>query len=145
MDILYSIGMIGDGFLLAKLGGFKNRLQTMLTATVVVGIAIILLGIFDVYWFLLFAMFLYGLAIPFINAPATVYIQESIDKKYHGRTFGFYSMISAGVMPIGMVIFGPLADFISIPMIFIGSGIVLLLVGAWMFSIRGAFQPKSLS
>src|SRR5699024_11897798 len=69
---------------------------------------IFLLGVFDFYWFLLIAMFLYGSAIPFINAPATVYIQETIDKRYHGRVFGFYSMIASAIMPLGMVIFGPL-------------------------------------
>lgn len=142
MDVVYAVGMSIGGALLAKLGGFKNRLTTMLSATVVVSVAIMLLGIFDYYWFLLIAMFLYGSAMPFINAPATVYIQETIDKTYHGRVFGFYSMIATSMMPFALVIFGPLADIVSTASIFIFSGIILFIVALWMFRIRGQFHNR---
>jgi DHA3 family macrolide efflux protein-like MFS transporter len=36
-------------------------------------------------------------------------------------------MISASMMPLGMLIFGPLADIISIEVLLIGTGIVLFI------------------
>jgi DHA3 family macrolide efflux protein-like MFS transporter len=41
--------------------------------------------------------------------------------------------VSAGVMPIGMAIFGPLADVVKIQLLMIISGAALILVGIGIF------------
>jgi DHA3 family macrolide efflux protein-like MFS transporter len=50
--------------------------------------------------------------------------------------FGVLSMIFSVSFPLGMIVFGPLADVIPINWIFIGSGIILLMLSVFLYSSR---------
>lgn len=75
-----------------------------------------------------------------------VIFQEKVDPNYMGRVFGIVAMISTSMMPIGMLIFGPLADYVSIELLLVLTGIVLLLV-ALLFGLNKALlkagEPSS--
>jgi DHA3 family macrolide efflux protein-like MFS transporter len=45
-----------------------------------------------------------------------------------GRVFSVFGMVGSVMMPAGMLIFGPLADTISIDYLLIGTGIVMALL-----------------
>jgi DHA3 family macrolide efflux protein-like MFS transporter len=49
-----------------------------------------------------------------------------------GRVFGFFGAIYSGFLPLGMLVFGPLADRIPMRWIMIGSGVALLLIALWV-------------
>jgi DHA3 family macrolide efflux protein-like MFS transporter len=45
-----------------------------------------------------------------------------------GRVLSAFTMISSTMMPLGMVVFGPVADTVSIEILLIGTGIVVSLL-----------------
>ena len=73
-------------------------------------------------------MAVFGVAMPIFNTPTMVLLQEKVDENYLGRIFGVFGMISGSMMPIGMLIFGPLADVIEIEWLLIGTGLLMLIL-----------------
>lgn len=43
-----------------------------------------------------------------------------------GRVFGVMGMIANSMMPLGMLVFGPMADFIKIEWLLMGIGLMLV-------------------
>lgn len=127
-EITFSVGMMIGGVLIAAWGGFRNRVYTMMFAGVMMAICTILLGVLPIFSLYLFVMALFGLAMPIFNTPTMTIIQEKVENDYLGRIYGVFGMISTSMMPLGMLIFGPLADIISVEKLLIGTGILMLIV-----------------
>jgi len=81
-----------------------------------------------------------GIAMPIFNTPATVLLQEKVNSDYMGRVFGILSMISTSMMPLGMLIFGPIADIIAIEWLLIGTGILLFIQGFFLLGSKVLLQ-----
>lgn len=82
---------------------------------------------------LLFAamMFLMGIGSPLYYTPLITHIQENTEESYMGRTFSYVDLLSSLSTPLGMMVFGPLAN-ISILLPFVIPGIALILLGIWV-------------
>lgn len=128
IEVAFSIGMIIGGGVIASWGGFKNRVITQSFAGVIMGVSTIALGVVPLFSIYLMFMLLFGVAVPIYNTPASVLLQEKVAEDYLGRVFGIMSMISTAMMPLGMLIFGPIADIVSIESLLIGTGIALMLI-----------------
>jgi len=115
--------------IMAAWGGFRNRVYTMAFATALLGLATLALGIVPWFWVYLSLMAISGVVIPMFNTPATVLLQETVDEAYIGRVFRVLGMVSSLMWPMGMVIFGPLADIVRIEGILIGTGIGIVGLG----------------
>ncbi|WP_363550937.1 MFS transporter [Caldifermentibacillus hisashii] len=126
IEIVFSIGMMAGGAIIAAWGGFSNKVKTMGFATVIMGVCTFALGSVPNFWIYLFFMGVFGVAMPILNTPATVLLQEKIEEDYLGRVFGVMGMISTSMMPIGMLIFGPLADMVKIEWLLIGTGAFIM-------------------
>lgn len=61
----------------------------------------------------------------------TVYIQETTDPQVLGRVFSIVQIISASAMPVAILLFGPLADIVSVESILLVTGVLLALVGVF--------------
>ena len=127
IEIAFSVGMLIGGIIISMWTGLKNKVHTMLLAGILMGATTLLLGTRMSFTFYSIMMGLSGLSLPFMNAPAVTLLQERVEPQYMGRVFGIMTMISTSMMPLGMVIFGPLADKISIEVILIGTGIVIMI------------------
>jgi MFS transporter, DHA3 family, macrolide efflux protein len=90
------------------------------------------LGIVPIFWMYLVFMLLFGIAMPIFNTPTMVLLQEKIEENYLGRVFGVMGMISTSMMPIGMLIFGPLADIVDIEWLLIGTGVFTILLSVML-------------
>ncbi|QNK60927.1 MULTISPECIES: MFS transporter [Paenibacillus] len=128
IEIAFSVGMMAGGAIIASWGGFRNKVYTMAFANLVMGVCTLLLGIMPVFWIYLIIMGLFGVAMPMANTPTTVLLQEKVDPDYMGRIFGVFGMISTSMMPIGMMIFGPLADVIEIEWLLAGTGLLIVVL-----------------
>lgn len=129
IEIVFSIGTMAGGILLASWKGFKNKIHTMVFSSILIGLFTFALGITPIFWLYLVFMAVVGLAIPLFNTPAMVLLQEKVENDFLGRVFGVLGMISSIMMPVGMLVFGPLADVIEIELMLIVTGIVMLLIG----------------
>lgn len=137
IEIAFSVGMMAGGGMIAAWGGFKNKVHTMTLATVLMGACTFLLGIVPVFWIYLAFMALFGVAMPAFNTPTMTMIQEKVDESYMGRIFGVFSMISTSMMPIGMLIFGPIADAVAIEWLLMATGLLMLILSIFL----GRNQP----
>lgn len=128
IEIAFSVGMMAGGGIIASWGGFKNKVYTMAIASFVMAVSTFALGIVPVFWVYLAIMAVFGVAMPVFNTPTTVMLQEKVDENYLGRIFGVFGMISTSMMPIGMLIFGPLADVVKIEWLLVGTGLFMLVL-----------------
>lgn len=128
IEIAFSIGMMAGGGIIALWGGFKNKVYTMAAASLIMALSTVALGVVPVFWIYLVIMAVFGVAMPIFNTPTTVMLQEKVDESYLGRIFGVFGMISTSMMPIGMLIFGPLADVVKIDWLLIGTGLFMLVL-----------------
>ena len=126
IEVVFSIGMMAGGIIMATWGGFKNKIHSMVLATVIVGLGTFALGLTPVFWTYLIFMAIIGISIPFFNTPFTVLLQQKVEGDFLGRVFGVMGMISSVMMPLGMLIFGPVSDFVKIELLLVGTGIVML-------------------
>jgi MFS transporter, DHA3 family, macrolide efflux protein len=128
IEIAFSVGMMVGGGIIASWGGYPNKIKTMTLASLIMGICTLALGIVPVFWIYLVFMALFGVAMPIFNTPTTVMLQEKIEENYLGRVFGVMGMISTSMMPIGMLIFGPIADIIAVEWLLAGTGAFIILL-----------------
>lgn len=73
---------------------------------------------------------------PFFSAPANVLLQEKVEPELMGRVFGVMGMISSVMMPLGMLVFGPLADLFRIEWMLVGTGAGIFLLGFFLLFNR---------
>ncbi|MBS4220007.1 MFS transporter [Bacillus sp. FJAT-49711] len=132
IEIAFSIGMMVGGGIIASWGGFKNKIKTLGFASIIMGMCTFALGIVPDFWVYLAFMALFGVALPIFNTPATVLLQEKIEEDYLGRVFGVMGMISTSMMPLGMLIFGPIADIIKIEWLLLGTGIFIIILAIFL-------------
>ncbi len=91
-----------------------------------------MLGVVPDFWLYLFIMAFIGLAVPVFNTVSTVILQHRVSGEYLGRVFGIFGMIASISMPVGMLVFGPMADYVGVESLLIGTGIGLLIQGFMM-------------
>ena len=105
------------------------------------GLLSIGMGLSPNIWLFFGFMFLLGLSVPFFSTPSTTLLQESVEPERQGRVFGFLGIVMALAMPLGMVVFGPLADVMPIEWLLVGSGLltfVVLAAAVWLPAGRRA-------
>ncbi len=132
VEVAFSAGAMVGGAVIAMWGGWKNRTQTIVIATVVMGLLTAAFGLpihFAIFCALMLAV---GFWVPFYNAPGITLLQENTDPAYMARTFSLVQMVSTLCFPIGMMIFGPLGDAFSIKIQFVFTGLAITAVGLWM-------------
>jgi DHA3 family macrolide efflux protein-like MFS transporter len=115
------------GVLIASWGGFKNKIHTMVASTLLIAICTILLGAIPVFWIYSIFMGFVGMGMPLFNTPFTVLLQQNVEEEFLGRIFGVFGMISSSIMPLAMLIYGPIADLMRIEWLLLGTGVFMLL------------------
>ena len=128
VELVGFAGMAAGGLLIGTWGGFKSRMKTLLTGLGAFGTLGILMGAilnFPVY---LTLMVIYGIALTMVQTAVTTLIQEKTEEQMQGRVFGFLSAMYSGFLPIGMAVFGPLADLVPLRLLMIGSGLALIVL-----------------
>lgn len=136
IEILFSGGMLAGGLVVAAWGGFRNRMRSMIAASATMALCTVALALAPWFWLYLAIMGLFGLAIPLFNSPSTVMLQEHIEEAYLGRVFSILTMIGTSVMPLGMLLFGPLADALKIEWILLATGAGMLFLSLLAFGDR---------
>ncbi len=142
IEIAFSIGMLIGGMLISTWGGFKSKLRTMAFASFLISILSLSLGFIPFFVLYLIVMVFFGMAIPLFSVPSTVLLQENVESKYMGRVFGVHGMIASAMMPLAMLVFGPLADVVNINYLMMFSGGILLMVTFFMVRHKELFQAE---
>lgn len=127
-EVAFSVGMVLGGALLATWGGLKNRVTMIVASTLVFGALSVGLGLSTHLVVFFGFMLLVGLAVPFFSTTSMTVLQETVEPEMQGRVFGFVGIVMALAMPVGMAVFGPLADRFTVESVLVASGVVTFLV-----------------
>lgn len=132
-EMCFSAGAIIGGIVMSSWGGFKNRIVSIAVGCLGFGALTVAIGVIDEFYVYLGIMVLTGMTMPLFNVPSMVLLQEKVETNMQGRVFSFVQIVGSGVMPLGMAVFGPLADVVKIQVLMIISGAALILVGISIF------------
>ena len=125
VELVGFAGMALGGVLMGVWGGFKSRIKTFALGLFVFSLMTIGMGVSPYFILYLVLMFVYSIALTMIQTATTTIIQEKADSSMQGRVFGLMGAMYSGFLPVGMAIFGPLADVMPLQWIIVGSGIAL--------------------
>lgn len=135
-EMTYSLGMILGGILIASWGGFKKKMNTTMFAGAFYGLLMTGLGTAPVMIIYLLCNLLIGITSPCYNAPVTVTIQEKVSPDMRGRIFSFMQIATSCALPLGMVVFGPLADIVRVQTLLVTAGILVAAVSLAVWKLR---------
>ncbi len=128
LEIAFSVGMVLGGIVVSTLFANRSRIAMIVVSSLVFGALSIGMGVSQSAWVLFAFMFLFGLVVPSFSTPSMTLLQETVEPERQGRVFGFVGIVMALAMPLGMVVFGPLADVVSIEVLLIAAGILTISV-----------------
>ena len=132
VELVGFAGMALGGVLMGMLGGFKSRFKTFAFGLLILSIMTIGMGITPYFVLYLAMMFVYSIALTIIQTATTTIIQENAQESMIGRVFGLMGAMYSGFLPVGMAVFGPLADVLPLQWVMVGSGIALVLVTVYL-------------
>lgn len=128
LEIAFSIGMVLGGIAVSTFLAKRSRIGLILVSTFGFGLFTIGLGVSPNLWLFYAFMFLIGLIVPLFSTPFMTLVQETVEPEMHGRVFSYVTIVMALATPIGMTVFGPLADVISVQLLLVIAGIVTIVV-----------------
>jgi len=131
IESVFGIGFVVGGLVLSVWGGFKNRMITTMTAMIMMGVSISLVGIVPpngFYW-AAGALGLAGIMNPLVNGPIFAALQSRVDPQKQGRAFTLLGAGASLASPIGLAIAGPVSDAIGIQIWFVIGGVACVIAG----------------
>jgi len=126
VELVGFAGMAGGGLFIGAWGGFPNRVKTLFFGIAAFGALAVGMGAIRSFIVYLALMAVYGVALTAVQTAVTTIIQEKSKAEMQGRVFGFLGAMYSGFLPVGMAVFGPLADAVPMPAIMIATGVMQL-------------------
>ena len=116
---------------MASFAGKRDRMKIYGGGIAGFGVLAVMLastGLFPVY---LALMVVFGIILTVVQTASTTFLQENTREDMIGRVFGLFGSVYSLALPLGMLIFGPLADYVSLKVLMIVSGIALVMLGSY--------------
>ena len=129
-------GMTAGGLLAACRGQSRKKTRTLRNSLTVFGAMAILMAVSCRFLPYLILMAVYGVALTSVQTALTTLLQEKTEPFMQGRIFGLFSSMYSGFLPLGMAVFGPLADHIPLRILMILSGAALIGLGKCSCAIK---------
>ena len=131
------IGMILGGLALGVWGGFRKRVVTAFSALVVSGVFVVAIGVMPAHLLLLAvgSMFCFSFLNAIANGTFFASIQSIVPPEIQGRVFTLLMSLSAGMVPLGMAVAGPVADVFGERIWFVVGGISVTVLGIAAFFV----------
>jgi len=137
VESVFGVGIILGGLLLSAWGGFKSRIVTSFLGVIGIGIGVIVTGLApaNMFWLVLVANFILGFTQVFANGPLHAIFQSAIAPDKQGRVFSLISAGATAMMPISLLVAGPLADNLGVRVWYILGGSICILMTLVAFFI----------
>jgi len=127
----FGLGMVSGGVTLSLWGGFKRRSVTGLLALALNGAGLAVVGVAPANAFplALGAMFFAWFMNPIANGSLMAVLQIIVPAEMQGRVFTLLQSAAWAMIPLGLVIAGPLADVLGVQIWFLIAGGAMLVMG----------------
>lgn len=126
-------GMTAGGLIMAAFAGKRDRMKIFGGGIAGFGVLAVLLACADIFPVYLALMVAFGIILTVVQTASTTFLQENARADMLGKVFGLYGSVYSLGLPLGMIVFGPLADVISLKLLMIVSGIVLVILGVFTY------------
>ena len=133
VEVVGFAGMSLGGVLMSTWGGFKKQVASLLAGMSAFGVLAIGMGLIDSFIVYLAFMAIYGIALTMVQTATMTLLQQRTDANMQGRVFAFLNIMYSGALPLGMALFGPLSDVVSMRALMVLSGALLMLL---VFKLR---------
>lgn len=130
LELSFSVGMMLAGATIGLWGDRFSRISLILGSSLAFGAFSIGMGLAPNLWVFFAFMFLVGFAVPSFSTPTMTVLQETVEPERQGRVFGFFGIVGAISMPLGMGVFGPLANVYSVEAMLIVAGLGMFAAAA---------------
>jgi MFS transporter, DHA3 family, macrolide efflux protein len=139
------VGIIAGGILLSIWGGFRRKIVTSLTGIVGLGIGVMLVGFAPADTFLLAVVghIILGLMLPVANGPIGALMQTIVRADMQGRVMSLLHSGATAISPLGLLIAGPVSDWLGIRVWFWAGGILCAVIAIVAFFIPAIMQVES--
>ena len=131
-------GMVAGGLLMSVIKGFKKKMVVIVLAVYVFlsVYSILALTPTGLFWFMAICGLSMLFCIPVVNVLYMTIIQTIVPLKMQGRVNSVDMALSSAATPLGMIISGPIAEFIGTPNLYLGcAGLgILVLTVSWLFT-----------
>jgi len=116
LTAITSVGGIVGAIMIGVWGGFKQRIDTILVAMILVLIATMLLGTNQSPIVMGVALFVAMMSVSGANATSMTLLQAKVPGDMQGRVFAIFTQLSLVLTPLGYLLIGPLADQVFTPL-----------------------------
>ena len=124
-EAAYSLGMVIGGLLIA-LRGSRNSVVDIIISLVFYAMMMILISISPYFILYLCCNMVIGMISPRYTAAMASEVQRRTDGSRMGRSMALFSAIGTSAVPLGMMLFAPLADSVGVENVFAAAGLALL-------------------
>ncbi|NDJ74708.1 MAG: MFS transporter [Chloroflexi bacterium] len=131
LEGLWGGGMLLGGLTLSVWGGFKQGTKTSMVGITGMGLGAIVVGLTPSNMFALAVagMFLSGFMNPITNGPLFATLQKSVAPEMQGRVFTIVMALAGAMMPLSLIISGPVADLVGVQVWYILAGVGCITAG----------------
>ncbi len=139
------IGMFVGGAALGAWGGLKRNIVTSLLGLMGMGLGTLVFAAApsDALWMAVIGSLLVGIMTPMTMGPFYAMIQTIVEPDMQARVFSLLSSAGAAMVPIGLLVAGPVADRFSIQVWFLFGGLVCILMAICGFFVPAVMQIES--
>jgi MFS transporter, DHA3 family, macrolide efflux protein len=150
VESVFGIGVILAGLALSTWGGFKRRIITSFAGIIGIGLGVFLTGLAPAhtFWLLLVTTFVVGFSQVFANGPLSAIFQSSVAPDMQGRVFSLIGAGATAMMPLSLLIAGPISDWLGVRTWYLFGGVACILMTLIAFfiptivNIESNNQPK---
>ncbi len=136
-ETVVGVGAILAGLILGVWGGFKRKILTVLVGCTGMGICMAIVGFTppSLFWVLLVAVFLFGLLQSFANGTISAIMQSAVAPDVQGRVFSLVGAGATAMVPLSLLISGPLTDWLGIRTWYLYGGIIYFVIALAAFFV----------
>jgi DHA3 family macrolide efflux protein-like MFS transporter len=136
-ETFFGLGVIIGGLVLSTWGGFKRKIVTSLMGILGIGTGVILVGAapINLFFLILVAYFVMGATQVFANGPLQAIFQSAIEPDMQGRVFSLISTGATAMMPLSLLVAGPISDWLGVRIWYLFGGGLCILITLVAFSI----------
>jgi len=137
LDSAFGIGVVAGGLILSAWGGFRRRVYTSLTGIVGISAAFLVLGLApgNLFGLAVASMLFAGAMQSMANGPLMAVLQGTVAPDMQGRVFTLLQSAAMAMMPLSILVAGPVADALGVQVWYVVGGALCLLTGVGGFFI----------
>jgi predicted MFS family arabinose efflux permease len=130
------IGSVVGALIVAALGRKKNQGRMALISLISLGTVIVLFSQSRSITVSAPLVFLAGGALISVFAMVSSLVQTITPDNMRGRVMSVYNVAFRGGMPIGSLVMGSLVKGLTVPVVLLGNGVLLVLIGLYFMTVN---------